>query len=339
MKDHFGRQVDYLRISVTDRCNERCVYCMPADFHDWLPREQILSYEEILKIAEVGMTHMGMSKFRLTGGEPLVRRGLVDFVSSLSALGERLSKSEDVQYGGIQSIGMTTNALLLEAVAEDLKRAGVTSLNISLDALDDDLYHRITRGRLKDALAGIEAAIDAGFEQIKLNMVMLKGMNEDQVEPMLDFAKSKGLLLRMIELMPVTDEGAGDVSNRLTMPEMMSRLNQMDEVCLLPDAKFGHGPASYWHMKGRDQKIGFISAMTDEHFCETCNKLRLTADGFVRPCLGNHGEVDVKEALRGEGVSDEAVLDVLKRAMSEKPEAHTFINQYVPLRIMTAIGG
>lgn len=326
MKDPFGRQVDYLRVSITDRCNERCVYCMPQDFHDWLPREAILSYEEILEVARVGVKHLGLRKFRITGGEPLVRRDVVGFVRALGEI------------GGIESIGMTTNATRLAPVAGQLYEAGLRALNISLDALDADLYHEITRGRLDEALEGIEAAQDAGFENIKLNMVMLKGVNEEQVWPMLDYARERGLLLRMIELMPVSDGSAGEVAGIMTMPEMMRKMGEVDKLEPLPGVKKGHGPARYFRLKGRGQEVGFISAMSDEHFCESCNKLRLTADGFVRPCLGNHGEVDIKPALREVG-TEAGVLEALKRAMDEKPEAHTFLEQYIPLRIMTAIGG
>jgi GTP 3',8-cyclase len=326
MLDAFGRTVDYLRISVTDRCNERCSYCMPADHSDWLPREQILTYEEIITVARVA-GRLGVRRIRLTGGEPLVRRGIVSLVERLARL------------PGIEHLSMTTNGTRLAATAADLRAAGLASLNISLDALDRNLYAAVTRGRLEDVLAGIDAAIAAGFNSLKLNIVLMKGVSENQLWPIVQFAAERGIrAVRFIELMPVSDQEVIGASRFLPIAAAMEILRRHDTLTPLPHAGLGAGPAKYWRLERTGMTVGFIGAMTDEHFCEKCNKVRLTADGFIRPCLGNHGEHDLKPALRQIG-TQAAVAEVFARALAEKPLEHIFRDSYVPLRIMTAIGG
>ncbi|MEX2673588.1 MAG: GTP 3',8-cyclase MoaA [Phycisphaeraceae bacterium] len=325
MQDGFGRQVDYLRVSITDRCNERCGYCMPEDHHDWLPKGQILSYEEIISVVKTAVS-VGFRRFRITGGEPLVRRDVLPFVQRLCAL------------QGVESVSMTTNATLLAPVADDLRRAGVSSLNISLDALDEDLYHQLTHGRLPDALAGIDAARRAGFPSIKLNTVLIKNANEGQLWPIVNFAAERGLVPRFIELMPLSSLEMIGPDRFFSAQQARDILQRNDQLEPLPDAKLGHGPARYYRLKKLGITVGFISAMTDEHFCETCNKMRLTADGFVRPCLGNHGELDLKPALR-HASPPRTVRDVFEEALRDKPRDHVFGTTYTPLRIMTAIGG
>lgn len=297
---------------------------MPHDHHDWLPKDAILSYEEILRVARVGAADIGFNRFRITGGEPLVRRDVAGFIAALNRV------------PGVQSISLTTNGTRLADLADDLRKAGVRSVNISLDALDADLYHRITRGRLDEVLASIDAAMAAGFESVKLNAVLLRGVNEDQIDPLLDFAAQRGVALRFIEMMPLSV--ADDPASLLTIPELMRRLARQDMLTPLPDARLGAGPATYYRLERRGVTVGFIGAMTDAHFCETCNKMRLTADGFIRPCLGNHGEIDLKPALREAG-TDQAVREALRRALAEKPLDHMFRENYQPVRIMTAIGG
>ena len=330
MRDGLGRQVDYLRVSITDRCNERCAYCMPEHFSDWLPRTEILSYEEILRVCRVA-GKLGVSRYRITGGEPLVRREVEHFVAELA------------KQAGVKTVAMTTNGTRLAALAGPLRRAGLSSLNISLDALDPAKYHEITRGRLDEALAGIDAAIDAGFEKIKLNTVLIRGMNEDQLWPIVEYAaahRGRKIVVRFIELMPVTSLEMIGEERFLSTAAAREIISRHDELTPLPDAKHGSGPARYWRLKRLGIDVGFISAMSDEHFCETCNKMRLTADGFIRPCLGNHGEHDLKPALRNVGGNtDEAVERVFRAALAEKPAEHIFRTSYTPLRIMTAIGG
>ncbi|MBI1373965.1 MAG: GTP 3',8-cyclase MoaA [Phycisphaera sp.] len=328
MNDPFGRKVDYLRLSITDRCNERCTYCMPVEHSDWLPREQILRYEEILRTVRVAVS-LGFRRFRVTGGEPLVRRNAVEFIEQLCAI------------PGVDDVSMTTNATRLAPVARRLADAGLRSVNISLDALDADVYQRVTRGRLDEALAGIDAALDAGFDRIKLNAVLMRGASESQVWPLARFAAERDVVVRFIELMPVTSRELIGEDAFLSMRDAMDILRERDTLTALPHAKLGAGPAVYHRLESLGSTVGFISAMTDDHFCETCNKVRLTADGFIRPCLGNHGEIDLKPALRDSapGDIDAAITDTFRRALAEKPAEHIFRDQYVPLRIMTAIGG
>jgi len=328
MNDPFGRQVDYLRISITDRCNERCSYCMPVEHSDWLPREQILSYEEILRTVRVAVD-LGFSRFRITGGEPLVRRNAVEFIEHLCAI------------PGVDDVSMTTNATRLAPVAQRLRDVGLRSVNISLDSLDAESYRRVTRGRLDEVLAGIDAALAAKFDRVKLNTVLMKGVSETQVWPLACFAAERGIVLRFIELMPVTSRELIGEDAFMSMHAAMRILAEHDTLTALPTERLGHGPATYHRLDTLGSTVGFISAMTDDHFCETCNKVRLTADGFIRPCLGNHGEVDLKPALRESSPSniDTAIADTFDRALAEKPAEHIFRDQYIPLRIMTAIGG
>lgn len=338
MHDSFGRQVDYMRISVTDRCNERCSYCMPEGYSDWLPREKILSYEEILSVARIAVG-MGFRRFRITGGEPLVRRDIASFVERLCAISGVLGTPGVPGTPGVEHVSMTTNGTRLAPVASRLRAAGMRSVNISLDSLDPEGYHRITRGRLDEALAGIDAAVTAGFESVKLNVVLMKGENEEQLWPIVNYAVERRIAaVRFIELMPVSDQEVIGESRFLSVSAAMDILRRHDDLSPIPGARLGAGPAKYWRLERTGMTVGFIGAMTDEHFCESCNKVRLTADGFIRPCLGNHGERDLKPALR-EARTDDAIGEVLRQALAEKPLEHVFRDQYTPLRIMTAIGG
>jgi GTP 3',8-cyclase len=320
-----SRTVDYMRISITDRCNERCLYCIPEGFSGWKEREEILSYEEILRIAKVAANH-GFKKFRVTGGEPLVRKNVVFFIQELAKI------------PGVESIGLSTNGTRLAELAEDLKKAGVNSVNISLDALTPEVYHRITRGDLGQAMEGIRAAIAAGFERVKLNTVLIRGMNEGEIWPLVRFAAEHNVLLRFIELMPISITEMLSEQNFFPIGEAMQLLRKHDELELMEEVRLGHGPARYYRLVKTGSTVGFIGAMTNLHFCESCNKVRLTADGKVRPCLGNHGEYDLKDILRSGG-SDEDVAEAFKVALAEKPPEHIFRNNYQPSRVMVAIGG
>lgn len=302
------------------------MYCMPADHSDWLPREQILSYEEIERAVRVAVS-MGFRRFRITGGEPLVRRGVVEFIERLNAI------------DGVDRLAMTTNATLLAPVAKRLRAAGVSDVNISLDSLCPNQYETITRGRLDEAMAGIAAAVDADFDRVKLNTVPMRGRNEAQLYPICEYAAQLGVdAVRFIELMPVSASDRAGQDVMLSTRDAMAILAQHDTLEPRDGTNLGDGPARYHRLRNLGLTVGFISAMTDDHFCETCNKMRLTADGFIRPCLGNHGELDLKPALRDDG-SEEAIAVVFARALADKPADHIFADQYVPLRIMTAIGG
>jgi cyclic pyranopterin phosphate synthase len=324
MHDPFARSIDYLRISITDRCNERCLYCLPEGFTDWKRREEILGFEELLTVAETGVS-LGIRNFRVTGGEPLVRRDAEQFVIELLRL------------PGVERVGLSTNATRLAAVAERLARAGLHSVNISLDALDPDVYRQITGGQVAEVLAGIDAARSAGIAIIKLNTVLMRGVNETQIWPLIEFAAERRLILRFIELMPVSLTEVLNEENFLPIAECRRLI--AERTPMMPSSeKHGAGPAVYWRLPELDSSIGFIGAMSDLHFCSACNKMRLTADGKIRPCLGNHGEVDLKAALRP-AVRREMLHSLFIEALREKPLEHLFRQQYQPGRIMTAIGG
>lgn len=318
------RQVDYLRVSITDRCNERCLYCMPEGFNDWKERGEILSYEEVLEVVRAA-AKLGFRKFRVTGGEPLVRKDAEHFIAELIAT------------PGVDHVGLSTNGTRLAPVASFLGAAGLRSVNISLDALDPAIYTRITGGRLADVIAGIEAACAAGLGSVKLNAVLIRGMNENQIWPLVEFAATKGLILRFIELMPVSLTEMLDERNFFPAGEAKALIGK--HTPMIPDtSRHGSGPAQYFRLPDLGATIGFIGAITDLHFCDSCNKMRLTADGKIRPCLGNHGETDLKPALRP--AVDAALLrDLFLAALRDKPPEHQFRNNYQPGRIMTAIGG
>lgn len=319
-----NRVVDYLRISVTDRCNERCLYCMPEQFHDWKPREEILSYEEILAIVEAAVAR-GFRHFRVTGGEPLLRAAVDRFLHDL------------VHTRGVESVQVSTNGTRLPAMARDLYAAGLRRLNISLDALDPAVYRAITHGELAPVLAGIRAARDVGFPSIKLNTVLIRHKNEGEIWPLIQFAAELQVPIRFIELMPVSLTEMLTEENFLPIAEVQAMISERDELVPV-EAKIGHGPARYYRLRKTGALVGFIGALTNLHFCEACNKVRLTADGQLRPCLGHHGEIDLKPALRPQ-VDPAALRARLDQALAEKPPEHEFRNNWQPQRIMTAIGG
>jgi len=333
MQDRYGHRISYLRVSITDRCNERCSYCMPQELQEWLPREEILTFEETLRLVGIA-AELGVSKVRITGGEPLTRRDVLDFIRRIPEI------------SGIRSIGLSTNGTLLareiapsKTMASGLRAAGVASVNISLDTLDRAAYSQITgRDFHEQVLGGIDAAIAAGFEQIKLNAVLMRGRNEDQLIPLIEFAAQHDLILRFIEMMPVsTTEVLGDDN---FMPiRQAKRMIESHYGRLIPQTEFRtNGPATYYRIPERCQRIGFIGAMTNLHFCESCNKLRLTCDGKLRPCLGSYLEFDILKPMRA-GASDEELKAFFLDVVDRKPEQHDFRNNYQPNRRMIAIGG
>jgi cyclic pyranopterin phosphate synthase len=333
MEDRFGHRISYLRVSITDRCNERCNYCMPQELQEWLPRSDILSFEETLRIIRIG-AELGVTKLRITGGEPLTRRDILHFMRELPTI------------PGIRDIGLSTNGTLLardtgngKTMASALREAGVHSINVSLDTLDREVYAAITgRDFFPQAMDGISAAIDAGFEQIKLNAVLMRGRNEDQLVALTEFAGARGLILRFIELMPVSTIDVLTENNFFPINAAKSAL-ETHYGNLLPAPQFRtNGPATYYEIPSRNQRIGFIGAMTNLHFCESCNKLRLTCDGKLRPCLGSYLEFDIMKPLRA-GASDEELKQFFLDVVERKPEQHDFRNNYQPDRKMIAIGG
>ena len=325
MNDSFGRPVDYLRISVTDRCNERCLYCMPEGYKGWEQNRDHLSADEIVRVVRIA-AGLGFRKFRLTGGEPLVRADLVDIVRGMR------------QIPGVEVIGLSTNGVKLAPLAQPLREAGVRTANVSLDALDPQIYKRITGGDVNAVIAGIRAAVAAGFERVKLNCVLMRGVNEHEIWPLVLFAAEHGLPLRLIELMPLTRTDVLTEQNFLPIGDALQLLKQRDELVPQPDVRIGHGPAKYFRLRQTGALVGFIGALTNLHFCEACNKMRLTADGKIRPCLGDHGEIDLRAALRVNS-DDTVIREIFLEALRRKPEEHQFRNAYQPSRPMTAIGG
>jgi len=323
--DSYGRIVDYLRISVTDRCNERCLYCMPEGYKGWESRPDHLTAEEIIRVARVA-TGLGFRKFRLTGGEPLVRRDVPEIIREMARL------------PGAESIGLSTNGTKLAALACPLRDAGLRTVNVSLDALDPQIYKNVSGGEVNSVIAGIRAAVAAGFESVKLNCVLMRGVNEPELWPLVLFAAEHGLPLRFIELMPLTSTDVLTDKNFLPVAEVMQLLAEKDELIAQPDRRLGHGPAKYYLLKNTGATVGFIGALTNQHFCDTCNKMRLTADGKIRPCLGNHVELDLRTTLRATK-DDGALREVLATALRLKPFEHQFRENYTPCRPMTAIGG
>jgi cyclic pyranopterin phosphate synthase len=324
--DPFGRQIDYLRISVTDRCNERCLYCMPEGYKGWAQRADHLTADELVRIV-ASSTDLGFRKFRLTGGEPLVRGDIIDIARRIWEL------------PGVETLGISTNGLMLKDLALPLKQAGVRSVNISLDTLDPAVYRRLTGGRLEAALAGIESAAAAGFEIVKLNCVLLRGINEDQIVPLVEFGAARGMPVRFIELMPLAPGGPINDRHFLPVSVAMERVAERDALEPATNKPPGHGPARYFRTRRTRALVGFIGSITCADFCATCNKLRLTANGKLRPCLGRHGEIDLLPALRPSPGLAAGLPDAIREAIANKPENHTFTDDFRTNRPMTAIGG
>ena len=318
---------------MTDRCNERCAYCMPNEFQEWLPRGGVMSYEEILRVVKIA-AGLGVSKIRVTGGEPLTRRDVIPFIKRLSKI------------NGIKELGVTTNGTLLsqpvgdfKTAAEALSEAGVRTVNVSLDTLDERKYVAITgRPYLNRVIEGLDNLIDSGFEKIKINTVLMRGRNEDELLGLVDFSYQRNLLLRFIEMMPVSTNDVLKDSNFLPCGEVIKFLSDTFGGLESRNDYRTNGPATYYDIPGRDQLIGFIGAMTNRHFCESCNKLRLTCDGKLRPCLGSHLEFDLLSEIRS-GASDDRIADFMRDVVARKPKEHEFLSNYQPGRKMIAIGG
>jgi GTP 3',8-cyclase len=306
---------------------------MPQELQEWLPRAEILSYEETLRLIRIA-ADLGVTKIRITGGEPLTRRGILDFIREVPKI------------PGIRDVGVSTNGTLLAreiapkvTIASAIAASGVRSLNISLDTLDPNVYAQITgRDFLPLVLQGIEAAVAAGFEQIKLNTVLMRDRNEDQIIPLVDFAASHNLVLRFIEMMPVSTTEVLTERNFVPVAQA-KRAIEARYGDLIPEPTFRtNGPAAYYQIAGREQRVGFIGAMTNLHFCESCNKLRLTCDGKLRPCLGSYLEFDIMKPLRS-SASDVELRQFFVDVVDRKPQQHDFRENYQPNRKMIAIGG
>jgi GTP 3',8-cyclase len=322
--DRFGRAHTYLRISVTDRCNLRCAYCMPPEGLDWKHRDELLSFEEILRVARVFVA-MGIDKIRITGGEPLVRKNLEVLLSQLS------------QLNGLKTLAITTNGLLLETQAEQLKAAGVNALNISLDTLRADRFSQIAkRNSFEAVMSGIEAALDVGFNTLKLNVVVMAGVNEDEILDFVEFIRNKPMNVRFIEYMPFKDNAW---SQAAVFPYLSIRQLIERHYSLVPlPAGFG-AVAKDFGIFGATGTVSFITSMTDS-FCSSCNRLRLTADGQIKSCLFQPAEVNIRDPLRG-GLTDEGLEYLIQSAVLQKQEAHPPMEELLSLenRAMIEIGG
>jgi cyclic pyranopterin phosphate synthase len=324
--DRFGRTVDYVRISVTDRCDFRCVYCMAEDM-TFVPRNEVLSLEEIYQVAR-GFTELGVGKIRLTGGEPLVRRNVMSLIEKLGRL------------PGLRELVMTTNGSQLVKFAQPLREAGMKRINISLDSLDEDKFHRITRtGDLNKVIDGIDAARQAGFERIKINAVILKGRNEDEVIALAEFAQERGLDITFIEEMPL---GLIDEHDRALSFCSSDDVRKVIEqrYPLSPVAETTGGPSVYYAVDGSNHRIGFISPHS-HNFCHLCNRVRVTVEGRLLLCLGNDHSADLREVLRDKGYEPAHLRQAIIAAMDLKPEKHHFDLDGDPeiLRFMNMTGG
>tara|TARA_B100001079_G_scaffold268531_1_gene279087 strand:- start:510 stop:1517 length:1008 start_codon:yes stop_codon:yes gene_type:complete len=324
--DRFGRQIDYIRLSVTDRCDFRCVYCMTEDM-TFLPRNQILSLEELHQVAKA-FTELGVKKIRLTGGEPMVRRDVMCLV-------ERIG-----QLPGLEELLLTTNGAQLQKFAAPLKAAGVNRINISIDSLDTDRFKRISRvGKLKNVLVGIEAARAAEFNRIRLNSVIMRGYNEDEILPLADFAIDRGIDIAFIEEMPL-GEASDHKREETTCSNDWVRSVIEEKYDLLDSAEKTAGPSRYTKVVGMQSRIGFISPVS-HNFCEDCNRVRITAEGRLLLCLGNEHSVDLRAVLRKEGSSHNDLKMAIIAAMDLKPERHYFYDHdhTQPVRLMNVTGG
>lgn len=326
MQDSYGRLIDYLRLSITDRCNLRCRYCMPEEGVPPLRHEDVLSYEELLRIARVAV-RLGVRKIRITGGEPLVRRGVVDFIQQLTRLPEA------------PEVALTTNGLLLAELAGALRAAGLSGVNVSLDTLRRDRFLQITRrDELERVLAGLTAAETAGLQPLKLNMVPIAGVNDDEIVDFAHLALERCWEVRFIEYMPVSSGLDFPPESRVPAERIMAELARVGTLVPLPRPQSG-GPARLFRYADGVGQLGLIPAVS-QHFCGECNRLRITADGRVRPCLFSNAEVDLRQGLRS-GHSDEQLAASLLLAVADKPEGHCIgSDAFIPVdRRMQGIGG
>ncbi len=327
LKDNFNRKISYMRISITDRCNLRCTYCMPAWGFEWMDRNSLLTYDEILRLVRVAAKR-GLYKVRITGGEPLVRDGVVDFVAGVSAI------------EGITEIALTTNAVLLKKYAQGLKNAGLQRVNISLDSLDPKKFEEVTRGHVFwKVWEGIEEAERVGLAPLKINVVLQNGVNDMEA---VDFAKmtiEKPYDIRFIEYMPVNDYEDWK-SKYIPVAEIKERISkELGELIPVVETESA-GPAKNYRLEGAKGGVGFITAISDNHFCEKCNRVRLTADGKIRPCLFSAIEVDFLEALRA-NCHDEELDSLFDQVLGIKPQAHDLdkFSEEKMLKAMVNIGG
>ncbi|MFI6826233.1 GTP 3',8-cyclase MoaA [Kribbella sp. NPDC050241] len=328
LADRFGRVATDLRVSLTDRCNLRCAYCMPEEGLDWLPKPELLTDDEVVRLVSVAVTRLGVQEIRFTGGEPLLRRGLVGIVARTTELTPR------------PEVSLTTNGIGLARQAQALKDAGLDRVNVSLDTIESDTFVQLARrDRLKDVLAGLDAAQAAGLTPVKVNAVLMRGVNDRQAPQLLEYCLERGYELRFIEQMPLDAQHGWTRASMVTADEILEQLSDRFDLEPTDAASRGSAPAESFTVRGGPQTVGIIASVT-RPFCGDCDRVRLTADGQVRDCLFARTESDLRSALRG-GADDEELADRWRRAMRNKLPGHgindpSFLQ---PTRPMSAIGG
>lgn len=326
MIDKYGRVIDYLRVSVTDRCNFRCVYCMPPEGVELMSHDQVIRYEELMRLIRL-FSELGVKHIRLTGGEPTVRKGIVSLVEDIHGL------------PGIQSVSMTTNGLLLPDMLLDLKAAGLSAVNISIDTLDSARFDEITRttGNLPKVLDAIRLSAEAGLNT-KVNCVAMRGVNDDELPEIAALGKDLPVCVRFIEYMPI---GKHDYEQAIYLDEILEVLRKAFGTLSEDPSKHGYGPARYYTVDGFRGSVGVISAMSHS-FCEDCNRVRMTSEGFLKLCLQYNVGLNLLDALRA-GATDEELKGLILKTLDKKPKQHTFLDyaekQDIDTRDMSRIGG
>lgn len=321
--DKYKRKIEYIRVSVTDKCDLRCFYCLPKGYKDFNHVNNRLSIDELCQIIRA-FADLGVSKVRLTGGEPLVRKDIIEIAERMSAI------------NGIKDLSLSTNATLLDKYARGLKSGGIGRINVSLDSLQPERFFEISGGRLDKVLSGLMAAKAAGLKPIKINMVMMRGINDDETEAMLEFCIKHDFTLRFIETMPISDCGRQASEHYIDLQEIKTRIQKNYE--LIPSAMLGAGPARYYQIVGTNLRIGFITPVS-QHFCDTCNRVRLSAEGDLNLCLGHENKVELRPLLRN-GISHTALMQKISAAIALKPRRHEFReNPQKIVRFMAKIGG
>ncbi len=319
MRDRFGREIEYLRLSVTQKCNLNCIYCRPLEEVSGVKPCKELTADEMERIV-VSMAKLGVKKVRITGGEPLIREDVCEIISRISNIPQ------------IEALSMTTNGIHLEDRAEALKQAGLKSINISLDSLQSSRFEYITGGgRLPATLRGIEKAVNVGLDPVKINMLLIKGINEDEVGEFFHLAKDYPVEVRFIELMPIGSFGELNRNKIVSNTDIIAVHPELQAVT----ESLQNGPAKIFTIPGYKGKIGFISAMSHS-FCESCNRIRLTCDGKIKPCLGSNGEFDITGILRD---SPEKLDEIIEKIIFNKPKGHNFQEAFLSERGMDQIGG
>ncbi len=332
LTDAFQRRIRYLRLSVTDRCDLRCNYCMPQGFSDFQTPSHWLTFDEIERIARC-FVELGVHGIRLTGGEPLLRKNLTDLVKRLTAI------------EGLSDLSLSTNATRLTKLAKPLQQAGLNRINVSLDTLKPEKFKDITKGKLDKTLSGLQAAKDAGLQNIKINMVVMRNVNDDEIESMLSFCIENDFTLRYIETMPMGSTGQQASEQYLSLQTVKQRLMQHYELVQeihqgdqVGRDQAGLGPARYMQIAGTNAKVGFITPIS-EHFCEQCNRVRLSVEGSLYPCLGQNDAVSLRDQLRN-GADQAQLKQAINQTIAQKPERHEFTEKPEQvLRFMSVTGG